>query len=403
MKYGLLLSCLVFVVSCGSPKVPASADNDTGEPAEEIVDPEEEIKEGFVFGTIRIQPSSFDFGDIEMGAPAADTWTVTNDGEATVTITTAFVDGTGFTLGGDDPTPVDLLPGEVVTGTILFDPPAIGPFSGQLNIGVSTEEDYAGIVLRGNGAEPGATDDTGEAPLTGALTAFPESLDFGSYSIGETTWRTLQLTNTGDGPVLITQLTSSNAFVFQVEPDFTIPASLSAGQIQTVQVGFSPLEIIEYTALLDIDADIADGGILVPMSGIGNESGCTICAPVLSVYTSSGSADTLSLSPPSGMGCTANGGITITNTGDLPLSLTDVYLNNDEISTCGEFSRSWLGELSLAPGESTTVGIDYVADGPCMESSYPESDQNVLHLLSSDPDKPDYTVRLEGDALYCGG
>jgi len=405
MNYGLLLSCLAFLVSCGPPKVPATPDNDTGEAPDEVVEPEEEIKEGLVFGNVRIQPESFDFGEIETGSPTADTWTVTNDGEEPVTITTAFVDGTGFTLGTDptDPNPVELLPDEFITGTILFEPPDVGPFSGKLSIGVSTETAYAEIILRGNGVEPGATDDSGEPTPAGALAVYPESLDFGPFAIGETTWRTIQLTNTGEGPVLITQVASSNSFIFQLEPDFMIPASLSAGQVQTVQVGFSPVEITEYEAMIDIDADIADGGIMVPLSGIGDESGCIVCAPVLSVYTSSGSADTLTLSPPSGMGCTANGGITLTNTGDLPLSLTDVYLNNDEISACGEFSRSWIGELSLAPGESTTVGVDYVAESPCMESSYPESDQNVLHVLSSDPDRPDYTVRLEGDALYCGG
>ena len=162
-------------------------------------------------------------------------------------------------------------------------------------------------------------------------------MDFGAIALAETSWRTLQVRNTGDTDVLITRLTSSNTFVFQVEPAFSVPYLLGPGQAQNVNLGFSPYELIEYDALLDIDADIEGGGILVPLSG----SGGTPRAP--SVPRSFRSrphqaAATDCLSPPSGMGCTANGAVVVSNSGDMPLIVSEVSLNNDNISTCGSSS-----------------------------------------------------------------
>ena len=134
MKYGLLLSCLVFIVNCGSPKVPAtSPEGDSGEEPEDVVDGDEEPeKEGVVFGPVRIQPNDFDFGEVEIGSPSADAWTITNDSSTVATISTVFVEGTGFNLGSGNTFPVELASGETLSGTVLFAPPAPGPFSGTL-------------------------------------------------------------------------------------------------------------------------------------------------------------------------------------------------------------------------------------------------------------------------------
>ena len=120
-------------------------------------------------------------------------------------------------------------------------------------------------------------DDTGSLPTTCALAPSPESMDFGVTTLGETTWKTLQLWHVCDTSVHITQLVSSNAFIFQVEPDFTIPTSLSPGEGLTIQIGFSPYEDFEYAATHDVEADADGGGILVPLGGTGESiETCTI-------------------------------------------------------------------------------------------------------------------------------
>ena len=52
----------------------------------------------------------------------------------------------------------------------------------------------------------------------------------------------------------------------------------------------------------------------------------------------------------------------------------------------------WAGEATLAP-ESTTIGVDYIASA-YMESSYPGTDQNMLHILSNDTATPDKAISL---------
>ena len=391
VPYRLLL---LLTLGCGAqPLGQKDGDDDTGSGGSTVV----------TFGGVEVQPSSFEFGDVELGSTASGTWVVDNESEDAVTITTAFVEGTGYFLGDGLSFPIELAAGGLTPGSVTFTPPAEGAFSGKLSIGIEGEAGYAEVVLRGRGVSGGSGSDTATPSGAGILSTFPEAVDFGAVGLAETAWRTLQVRNTGDADVLITRLTSSNTFVFQVEPAFSVPYLLGPGQAQNVNLGFSPYELIDYDAILDIDADVEGGGILVPLSGSGGDSSCTICAPIISVSTSSGGSDGLSLSPPSGMGCTANGAVVVNNVGDMPLIITDVILNNDSISTCGEFIHSWAGEATLSPGESTTIGVDYIATSACMESSYPSTDQNMLHIVSNDTDTPDKAITLDATALYCGG
>ena len=67
-----------------------------------------------------MQPSSFEFGDVEIGSTASGTWVVDNDGSDPVIITTAFVEGTGYTLGDGLSFPLELAGGGITTGGVEF-------------------------------------------------------------------------------------------------------------------------------------------------------------------------------------------------------------------------------------------------------------------------------------------
>ena len=136
-----------------------SGDDDTGGGASTVV----------TFGGVEVQPSSFEFGDVEIGSTASGTWVVDNDGsEDPVTITTAFVEGTGYTLGAG----LSLSSGacwrwDHHRRCRVF-PPAEGAFSGKASIGIEGEAGYAEVVLRGRGVTSGAGSDTGTPTGTGA-------------------------------------------------------------------------------------------------------------------------------------------------------------------------------------------------------------------------------------------
>jgi hypothetical protein len=354
------------------------------------------------FGGVRFEPGLLDFGNVAPDSSAVMTVTLTNAADDDAKLSNAFTNGDGFALHSDLSLPLTLSPDDSVDVEVSFSPTELSAYDGTLNIGVAGEVGYGEVALTGTGSNAGSGDDSGGPSGEGSLGFSPESISFGEAALSDLVWRTLELTNAGSGDLLVTSISTSNPMVFQNEPEFSLPKLLRPSATATVRVGFSPSEMREYTGVLDIDTDSSSGGALIPLSGVGSDSSCGVCAPIMSVSTSSGGSDTLALSPPFGVGCTANGSVTILNSGDMTLDLTGVTLTNDLISACGTFAHSWSGPLSLEPGESSTIGVDYIATETCMDWAYPDFDQNVLRVSGSDPDNPEHTVSLEGSALFCG-
>ena len=79
----------LLALGCGAQPLNQKTDDDTGGGASTVV----------TFGGVEVQPASFEFGDVEIGSTATGTWVVDNDSADAVTITTAFVDGTGYFSG----------------------------------------------------------------------------------------------------------------------------------------------------------------------------------------------------------------------------------------------------------------------------------------------------------------
>lgn len=351
------------------------------------------------FGGITAQPDAVNFGAITLNMSATATISLINTSSGEVTLSNAFTEGTGFELDADLNLPQSLSPDDAVTVAVRFDPESPGDYEGALNIGVAGEVGYGEVALRGSVRADGDDDpDDG----SGILTVNPSALAFGEAGLTDVVWRNVELSNTGTAELLIKSVTSSSPSVFQTEPDFSMPKVLSPSSGVNLMVGFSPSEMRDYAAIIDIETDTVGGGALIPVSGTGSDSGCSICAPIMNVSTTSGGSELLRLSPPSGIGCTANGGITIANSGDQDLDITNVSLVNDLISTCGTFALSWSGPQSIEPGASMTVGVDYIATESCFDSAYELYGHNVLTIQGTDPVTPTHQVALEGDALFCG-
>ncbi len=351
------------------------------------------------FGGIAAQPDAVNFGAITLNMSATATISLTNTSGGEVTLSNAFTDGDGFELDNSPSMPQSLSPDDSVTVAVRFDPNTIGDYEGTLNIGVAGEVGYGEVALRGSVRSDGDEDpDEGD----GILTANPTTLSFGEAGLTDVVWRNVELSNTGTAPLLIKSVTSSSPSIFQTAPDFSMPKVLGPTSAVSLLVGFSPTEMRDYAAIIDIETDTVSGGTLLPVSGTGSDSGCSVCAPIMNVSTTSGGNEFLRLSPLSGVGCTANGGVTVSNSGDQDLDITAVSLVNDLISTCGTFVLSWSGPSSVEPGTSTTIGVDYIATESCFDSPYELYGHNVLTIEGTDPVTPTHQVALEGDALFCG-
>ena len=260
------------------------------------------------------------------------------------------------------------------------------------------------MIGTGTDEEAPSPEDSGEVPGTGLIEADPTSLDFDTIPALTETTETIELTNTGDAEITITELTSTHASIFSTDTDPPVPITMTAGGSVDLDVTFSPPSEGDHEAIIDVKTDTIGTDIQIPVSGTADEPDCEVCAPRLEVMTSSGTSDSLELLPAFFVGCTANGTLTLSNTGDMDLEITGVNVMNNWIDLFweGNFSASWTGPLSIGPGSSTVVAIDYVTDAPASEASDLATDQNVVHILSNDPSRPDWVIGLSANVIFCG-
>ena len=102
--------------------------------------------------TLSISPSSLSFGNVTTGtASPAQNVTITNTGNANVTISQVSVTGAGFTVTGGS-TPVTLTPSQNLTLTVQFSPTAAGSVSGSITIVSNTNGSPGTVTLSGTGA-----------------------------------------------------------------------------------------------------------------------------------------------------------------------------------------------------------------------------------------------------------
>jgi hypothetical protein len=117
--------------------------------------------------TLSINATSVGFGNVELNTAATQSVTLTSIGTVPVTVNSATLTGTGFSLPGIA-FPVTLSPSQAVTLNVQFDPAAVGAAAGQLTIvSNSSIGAKAAISISGTGTQPEVELDW-EAPSSSA-------------------------------------------------------------------------------------------------------------------------------------------------------------------------------------------------------------------------------------------
>jgi hypothetical protein len=100
---------------------------------------------------LSINATSIGFGNVVLDIPATQTVILTSTGTSSVTVDSAAVSGTGFTLSG--PTfPQTLTPGQTATLGVQFDPTVLGASPGVLSVvSTSSTNGTAAIDMSGTG------------------------------------------------------------------------------------------------------------------------------------------------------------------------------------------------------------------------------------------------------------
>jgi hypothetical protein len=118
-------------------------------------------------------PSSVNFGSVNLGSSGSSSVTLTNNGNSNLTLSSVAVSGTGFSASGVSAN-TTLSPNQSVTLTVTFAPSAAGSASGSVAVASNASNSPATIALSGTGAAVSPTvaitSPTNGATVSGTIT-----------------------------------------------------------------------------------------------------------------------------------------------------------------------------------------------------------------------------------------
>jgi hypothetical protein len=205
-------------------------------------------------GVITPNPSSLNFGSVQVGNNQALPETLINTGGTTVTVSQVSPTGPGFTVSGLN-LPFMLAAGQSQAFSVTFAPTASGSSSGNLAILSDASNSTVNVALSGNGL------------AAGALTPSPSSLSFGNVQVGNKQQLQETLTNSGGVNVNISQATVSG--IGFTMSGLNPPVVLTPGAHYTFTVTFTPPSTGSYSGTVAIVSNASNPNLSIPLSGSG--------------------------------------------------------------------------------------------------------------------------------------
>ncbi|WP_158501504.1 choice-of-anchor D domain-containing protein [Vitiosangium sp. GDMCC 1.1324] len=308
--------------------------------------------------TITLSTTELAFGDQRVDTNNTKTVTVTNTGSGSLNITALSITGP-FTVSPPDA--FSLVAGDSKVLTVKFSPTADAEATGTL--GLATNDLAApnpAVTLTGRGVKPN-------------FSVSPTELAFGEQRVETSNTKTVTLSNTGSGPILITaiSLTGSSAFSFTPGAPFT----LGAGQSQNLAVKFSPTAESSVSGTLTITTDYGPTlNASVTLSGTGVRPSFSIDPRTISF----GEQPVGTLS--------TNRLVTVANNGSGTLQIKSITISS------GPFSVTPSTPFSLGQNASQALSVTF---NPTDLGSV----TGTLTLTTNDPVEPTVNVSLSGTGV----
>ena len=317
---------------------------------------------GVTPGSLTSNPSALSFSTVQVGSSQTLGASITNSGGSSVSVSSAAVSGTGFTLSGIA-LPITLSPGQSKNFSVTFKPQSSGAAKGQIAVSSTATNSNLGIAL------------TGDAVMAGTLGASAATVSFGSVPVGSSQSQPETVTNSGGSSVTISQASTTGSG-FSVS-GLSLPMTLAPGQSASFSLLFAPASGGSKTGTLNIASDASNSSLAVALSGSGQTPGML-----------SASISTISF-----------GGIAVGNSGSQQETLTNTGGTDVKVSAAAvsgnDFSITGLSlPMTLIPGQSFTFGVSYTpASGG--------SDSGSI-AITSDAANATLTVVLSGSGTVPG-
>jgi sugar lactone lactonase YvrE len=289
----------------------------------------------------RLDRSTMHFSQAAGSASQAQAVVLSNRGDGPLKITSIAVDGSDFSQSNN--CPGSLLPEATCTITISLKEIASGSRTGTLRI----TDDSAGNPLPSGSRTRVLSDVSGTVQtvqLTGGLsspsvTLTPSTLTFSQNLGGSSLAQGINLTNSGDAPLNISQIRAAGDFV----QTNNCPAALAPNASCVVSVSFTPTTTGERDGYLVLADDATDSPQKLALAGVGTLPSANLGPAQLSFVQNVG----VTSKPQT---------VVLGNSGDGPLTI-----NN--ITVTGDYAQSNNCPRSIAPRQTCSINITFIPAG----------------------------------------
>jgi hypothetical protein len=309
-------------------------------------------------GSLTGNPTSFSFGNVQVGTSQAQTETLKNRGGENLTISQATITGPGFSYTGLS-LPLTLAPSQSTTFGVAFAPTSAGASNGTLSITISGSSTTLDIAVSGTGVTPAT------------LTATPASLTFSSVQVGQNQTQTETVKNTGGSNGTISLATVTGAG-FSIS-GLTAPLTLSPGQSVTFSVVFAPQSAGTVSGNLALTNDGSISPLNIALSGTAVTAGSLTANPTSFNF---GSVQ---------VGSTQFQTETLKNSGGENVTISQATATGTGFSISGISPP-----VTLTPGQSSSFMVTFA----------PQSSGNFSGsvTITSNASNPNLTIPLSGSA-----
>jgi len=353
--------------------------------------------------------SALTFANQIVGTTSApQSFSFTNTGTVSATVTVATLDGTptatNFPVLSN--CPAQLAAGASCGGTVTFTPAWDGLLIDSLVITVTPPTGYNYNGTPGYGTYSIPLSGTGIlSGVTPSIAISEDSLQFPSQIVSSTSSsQTVYITNNGTEPITVQSLTASGDFQIVNNYCGVLPAQLNPQQSCYVNIAFSPTAPLNRTGNLAVATSASSNPQLVPLSGIGVASSenfqiypSTALSFVNTPVGSSSGYQTIYLQ---NTGSTTVGINRVLITGDFAL------INNTEGNYYGGLCNSLIG--APIDGVGTTTGVTYIyPQNSCYFSvvfspTATGSRNGTLTIYDTAPGSP-HVINLSGTGITQAG
>jgi hypothetical protein len=271
--------------------------------------------------------NSLNFGNTLVGSSASQAIALTNTGTASVNVSQVAITGAGFTVSGFT-SAVTLAAGQSFSLNVSFAPATAGSATGSLSFVSTATNSPTTISLGGKGVQP-------------QISVIPTSVSFGNVTVGMTNTQMLTISNPGTANLSVTQASLiGTGFGFS---GLTLPLSVPPGGSSAFTVSFTPASASSLTGNLTLVNNALNSPLVVALAGSGVSPVAQLTAsPALLSF---GSITT---------GTSATQTVTLANTGNSSVSISQISFNGSGFSATG-----FAVPVTLAAGQSTSFSVAF--------------------------------------------